>query len=218
MIPEPNYLFVQGELQAMLYAHGSEAERKVDAIPRNQLLKTPIEEIVEHLFEQIYIEPITIYKDKMVHDREEIKIDVQGRPSWFIPRDGPYFVPGIRLTISLPFSGDARLWQLRPNLWSSVLPHGIVKNGFEGFGNLDMIFEQTMREPVEQFESDLNQNMDLIHKYLASQKEIIDQFNKNLPNSILSLIEARRKRLNIQDNLSEILKIPLRHNPSAPVI
>jgi hypothetical protein len=151
MIPEPNYLFVQGELQAMLYAQGSEAERKVDAIPSNQLLKTPIEEIVEHLFEQIYVEPITIYKDKMIHDREEIKIDVQGRPSWFIPRDGPYFVPGIRLTISLPFSGDARLWQLRPNLWSSVLPHGIVKNGFEGIGNLDMIFEQTTREPVEQF-------------------------------------------------------------------
>jgi hypothetical protein len=48
--------------------------------------------------------------------------------------------------------------------------------------------------------------------------EIIDQFNKNLPNSIRSLIEARRKRLTIQDNLSEILKIPLRHNPSAPVI
>jgi hypothetical protein len=218
MMPGLNYLFVQGELQATLYTHGGEAERKVDAIPSNQLLNTPIEEIVGHLIDQIYVEPLKIYKDKMVHDRKEIKIDIQGWPGRIIPREGPYLVPGIRLTISLPFSGDVKLWQLRPNLWSSVLPHGVVKDGNEGIGSLDMIFEQTISEPLEQFGRDRDQNLDLIQKYLASQKEIIDQFNKNLPNSIQALIEARRERLAIQDNLDDILKIPLRHDPTAPNI
>ena len=60
----------------MLFARGGEAERKVDAIPSNQLRNTPIDEIVEHLANQLYVEPLTIYKDRMVHDREEIKIDV----------------------------------------------------------------------------------------------------------------------------------------------
>jgi len=218
MMPEQNYLFVQGELQAMLYARGGEAERKIDAIPSNQLLDTPIEEIVEHIVNQLYVEPLTIYKERMVHDREEIKIDVQGWSGVITSREGPFLVPGIRLTISLPFSGDAKLWQLRPNLYSSVLPHGIVKEGFEGIGNLDMIFEQRMSEPLEQFGRDRDQNLDLIEKYLASQKEIIDQSNKNLPVTIRALIEARRERLVKQDNLDNILKIPLRRDPSAPDI
>jgi hypothetical protein len=218
MMLEPNYLFVQGELQAMLNTRSSEAEWKVDAIQSTQLLRTSVEEIVDHLVNQIYVEPLKIYKDKMVHDREEIKIDIQGSPRGIILREGPCLIPGIKLTISLPFSGDARLWQLRPNLWSSVLPHGIVKNGSDGIGNLDMIFEQTISEPLEQFERELDQNLGLIHKHLASQKEIIDQFNKNLPNIIRALIEARRKRLLIQDNLDNILKIPLKHNPNAPNI
>ena len=218
MMPEPNYLFVQGELQAMLNAQCADAELKVDAISGNQLLNTPVEEIVQHLFNQICVEPLTIYKDKWVHDREEIKIYIQGWPGRIIPREGPYLLPGIRLTISIPFSGNANLWQLRPNLWSSVLPHGVVKDGFEGIGNLDMFFEQTMSEPLEQFGRDRDQNLDLIQKYLASQKEIIDQFNKNLPDTVRALIEARRKRLLIHDNLDKILNIPLRHNPSAPNI
>jgi hypothetical protein len=217
-MPEPNYLFVQGELQTMLNARCADAELKVDAISSNQLLNTPVEEIVDHIFSKIYVEPITIYKDKMVHDRDEIKIDIQGWPGRIIPRDGPYFVPGIRLTISLPFSGDANLWQLRPNLWSSVPPHGVVKYGFEGIGNLDMFFEQMISEPLEQFGRDRDQNLDLIQKYLTSQREIIDQFNKDLPDTIRVLIEARRKRLLIHDNLDKILNIPLRHNPSAPNI
>ncbi|MFA6373417.1 MAG: hypothetical protein WCW68_12400 [Methanothrix sp.] len=191
----------------MLDERGAEAGRKVDAIPSNQLLGTNIEEILEHLVDQIYVESLTIYKDRMVHDREEIKIDIQGTPSGIILREGPCLIPGIRLTISLPFSGDTKLWQLSPNPWSSVLPHGVVKEGFDGIGELDMIFEQTINEPL-----------DLIQKYLASQKEIIDQFNKNLPNSIQALIEARRERLVIQDNLDNILKIPLRHDPTAPNI
>jgi hypothetical protein len=218
MILEQNYLFIQGDLRAMLDERGAEAGRKVDAIPSNQLLCTIIEEIVEHFVGEIYVEPLTIYKDRMVHDREEIKIDIQGTPGGIILREGPCLIPGIRLTISLPFSGDTKLWQLSPNPWSSVLPHGVVKDGIEGIGSLDMIFEQTISEQLEQFGRDRDQNLDLIQKYLASQKEIIDQFNENLPNSIQALIEARRERLAIQDNLDDILKIPLRHDPTAPNI
>ncbi len=81
-----------------------------------------------------------------------------------------------------------------------------------------MIFEQTSTEPLEQFERDLNQNLEIIDKYLIYQKEMIDQFNKEVPQSIRSMVDARRKRLHDHNNLDKILKIPLRHNPSAPKI
>ena len=63
-------------------------------------------------------------------------------------REGPILVPGIRLTISLPFSGDAKLWHLSPNLWSSVLPRGIVKEGFDGIGYLQNNLDNILRIPL----------------------------------------------------------------------
>ena len=214
MMREGNVLFSSENLSDILYAHSRETGDKVDAIPSDQLLATPIEDLVDHIFSQMYVEPLTIYEDRMEMDRHEIKIDVNGwpgRPMFVEPR----LVPGIRLTISLPFSGDTKLWRLRPNPWVTPPPRGVIRDSKAETG-LEMIFELPFDEAPEKIKRDIDWNLDIIRKNLAHQKANIEEFNKNLPSGIRSSVEARRQRLKKHDDITQILKIPLKHDPNAP--
>lgn len=217
MMHEGNVLFNSENLSKMLFDHSHEIENRVDAIPDGQLLATPIEDLVKHIFSQMYIEPLTIYEDRMIVDQQEIKIDVKDWPGRFTPHEGPCFVPGIRLTVSLPFSGDSKLWRFRPNPCITSSPRGIVRDGIGGT-RLEMIFEHPSDEPPDKIKRDFNWNLDIIRKSLAYQKTNIEEFTKDLPCVIRSSVEARRKRLKKHDDIVEILNIPLRHDPNAPKI
>jgi len=213
MMREENVLFSSEDLLDILHAHSRETGDKVNAIPRDQLLATPIENLVDHIFSQMYVEPLTIYEDRMEMDRHEIKLEVNG---W--PGEGPCLVPGIKLIISLPFSGDPNLWRLRPNPHFMTSLQGTIRNSNSGIGYLDMIFERTSDTHPEKIKRDVDGRLDLIRRSLAHQKANIEEFNKNLPSSIRSSVEARRQRLKKHDDIAEILNIPLRHDPNAPKI
>lgn len=208
---ERSYFFHEGDLSATLDAHGRKVREKIDSIEPDQLLATPVEDLVEHIVSQMYVEPLQIYEEQMTRDQLETKIDVAGWPGRFTRGDGPCLVPAIRVTVSLPFTGDVNLWRLRPNTWCSVVPHGTVTGD-----TVDMVFERPLDEPLEPIKKNLEENLELIRKHIAWQKESIDQFNNGLANTVRSAVEARRQRLAKHDKLAEILKIPLRRNAAAP--
>ena len=154
-----------------------------------------------------------IYEDGMNQEPQEIQIDVQGWPGRCTFRDGPCIVPGTKLVISLPFSGDSRLWKLQPDTYMpGAYPYGIVLGS-----NLEMVFEQPNDVPPETFLREYEQNLKYIREYLNWQKNEIEKFNKDLPNSIRSLIEeARKMRLSKHEVLAKTINIPLKHDPNAP--
>lgn len=148
----------------------------------------------------------------MNRDQQEIQIDVQGWPGRNTFRSGPCMVPGVKLIISLPFSGDSRLWKLQSSTYMlGVYPHGNVLGS-----NLDMIFEQPIDVPPETFPRELEENLKYIRNYLSWQKEEIEKFNDDLPNSIRHLIEARKQILSKHEIIAKTINIPLKHDPNAP--
>jgi len=134
-------LFSDGDLRTVLDGCRRHIAEKVDAISRDQLLATPVDDLVQHIVSQTYVEPLTIYEDRMTRDQSETKIDVTGRPGLFMRGGGPCLVSGIRVIVSLPFTGESRLWRLRPDTFSTVLPHGTIGNNA-----LQMEFEHTLEE------------------------------------------------------------------------
>ena len=113
-----DYLFREEDLDASLRGLADSAQQKVDGISRDQVLATPVDDLVEHLSNHLLVSPLQVYEDSMEMEQEETKVDV-GSDSRRYPLShrGPIHVAGIRITVSLPYSGDPTLWKLTHYRW-----------------------------------------------------------------------------------------------------
>jgi hypothetical protein len=207
----PNYLFQVSSISEVLDAHARQCRQKADAISKDRFLATPADDLVEFIVADMTLEPLVIYEDRMIREQNEINIDVAGWPGRYTRGTGPCWVPGIRVVVSLPYSGDSNLWDIRPNTFSSMPPFGDVRPDV-----VEMKFESPLDEPLERIKDRLNDNLRTIHQYLHWQRASIDDFNRTLPSVARSAVEARRTRLEKHDKLALLLNIPLRHDSNAP--
>ena len=207
----PNYLFKEGSISYVLDAQGAQCRQKVDAIAKDQFLATPADDLVEFVVAQMLVDPLVIYEGRMSREQYEINIDVAGWPGRYTRGDGPCLVAGIRVIVSLPYTGDQALWDIQPNTISTGRPFGDVSPDV-----LEMKFECPTDQPLDTIKQRLDENIRLIKQYLAWQEASISDFNRNLAATVRSAVEARRKRLEKHDQLAGLLNIPLRHNPNAP--
>jgi len=215
-----NLLFYGGDLSEVLRSQIAQIPKKVDAIPKDQFLASSEEDILENIIAQVEINPLAIYEDRMEQEPKETKIDVSGsKERVFFGDRGPIYVDAIEVTISIPFTGDPGLWNLRPGHYTSVFPHGNIrqsKNG--GIGFLIIVFTQPKDEPTNKIKSCFDEELERIRKYLKSQKGQIDSFNASLPGYIQGAIKARKEKLKTFNGIIEMLDIPLKRREDAPLI
>ncbi len=215
-----NPLFYEHDLGDTLRARLAGIGAKVDPIPQDQFMNARPEDVVEHLVSELTIDPLVIYKDHAEMEQKETKIDVaswQDRNSFGDP--GPIYVPGVAVTVTIPFTGDGQLWTFRPSRWQSVFPRGRVSPARErGVGHLYIDMAQPADEPVEHFKSRLDSELQSIRFYLEAQREQIDQFNASLRAAIRSAVDARRARIEKHQGLKDALGIPSRRREGAPSV
>jgi len=220
MYGRDNFLFYEGDLDATLTNHFGQISAKVDAISRDQLFGTPEDDLVEHVSAQIAIEPITFHETSAEMEEKEAKIDVsQDRERNPFRDSGPIYVSGIRVTVSIPYTGDPSLWKQRPNSYQLSFPRGEVRMpNKDGIGHLDIVIEQPTDAPPERIKQRLESELKSIRFFLDSQKRQVEQFNNSVPGMIRSAIQARRNRLKKHEGIVELLGIPLKRRGDAPQI
>lgn len=207
----PSYLFQNGSLTDVLERQAIAARQAVDAIHTNQFLSTPVEDLVEFVVAKMTIEPLVIYEEKMTRRQSEISIDVAGWPGRYTFGEGPCLVPGIRVVVSLPYTGDSDLWTIRPSTFSAVPPFGEVTDNA-----VEMTFELPTDDSLERIKQRLDENLRGIRQYLTWQQTSVTQFNAALPSQVRTAVQARRSRLQKHDQLATLLNIPLKQDSSAP--
>ena len=169
-----NYLFSNGDLDSALRNQESVCKQKVESIPKDQFLSTPIDDVIDHVVSQILVSPLRIYEDSMEMTQEETKVRINdfGRN---------IEVPGIKIDISLPYSGDKELWNLRPNSWHTSFPYGYVGHtNKKGIGIVEITIEQSLNSDKENIKRDLDNILDDIRFYINNQNSQIEQFNNNI--------------------------------------
>lgn len=220
MYNRDNLLFYKGDLSGTLRKQITQIPIKVDAIPKDQFLVSNEEDIFENIIDQVEIDPLVIYEDRMEMEPKETKIDVSGsKERVFFGDRGPIYVDGVEITISIPFTGDPVLWDLRPDHWTSVFPHAkIHQPGKDGIGFLIIVFTQLKDESANKVKSGFDEELERIKIYLKSQKQQVDSFNASLPGYIQGAIKARKEKLKTFDGIIEMLGIPLKRREDAPLI
>jgi len=213
-------LFFEGDLSETIRNYFAKVNEKIDLLSKEQFLNTPEEELVEHFVTSLSIEPLVLFEDSKEMEQEEIEIDISGRHDRYdfgIP--GPRYVRGVRVTVSVPYTGDPLLWKLRPNHYMSVFPRANVrKPGKDGIGHVDIIVEQPIDIEPDRFKSGIDRTLEEIRFYIDSQKKQMEDENAKLPDLVRRAIRNRHERLEKQEGIVKLLNIPLKRKEGSPDI
>lgn len=220
MYDRHNYLFCDGDLFPTLEAHFEKIQPKTNAIPEAQFLNTDDDTIVESIVSEMEVQPLELHEDAMKMEQEETKVDASHRIEYAIfGQGGPVMVPGLKITVSIPYTGDTGLWKLKPNRWRSTFPRANVRRpGADGIGYLDITISQPSNTSSEVYKKILESTLGDIRFYLDGQKAQIEQKNKELEGKVRGAVAARRARLQKHASVIEALNIPLKKRDGAPDI
>jgi len=128
----PKRLFAKASLVDTLKEQFSKVVTQVGEIPKEQFLSSSDEQIFEYVFSKLEVNPIVLHENKM-H---------QGEPEETLVSAVPRPTQGFRIVVTIPYSGDHRLWDLGPSQFLSTLPTGepqpAVRNNPVGYLNITL--------------------------------------------------------------------------------
>jgi len=209
-------LFYKYDLRETMENQISGISDKVEQINRDQFLSASEDHLHEYIYSESEIEPITLHEDKTNFEQEEIKVDVSNDPMRggnIFGHSGPLLVPGIRVTVSIPFDGDPNLWFMQPNTFDCNPPRGNIKDNY-----FQMAFELPSDKDQAEIRTRYERTVEGVKRYLSFQDSQIKSHNQKLSSEIYDAIRARRERLKKHEGLSDILGIPLKPREGAPKI
>ena len=192
----------------------------VDELPETNFIGAEDGGIVEHVFSKFQVMPIDLHEDAKELEKEEIEVDVRG--DWnraIIDNSRPAMVPGLKIIVSIPFSGDPLLWKCQPSTYTLNPPRANVQKdprNDEG-GHIEIILEcpsdAINNAKIKQEIESIIKN---IHSYLGTISGDVEAHNRNLLPCIQGYVAARRQRLGKHAELAKVLDIPLKKKPGAP--
>lgn len=216
-------LFNKRDLSDYLRERLNEVSNKVNSISEDQFLISSDNDIIDHVYSLMTVVPLEFYEGSKEMDKIETKIDVsEWRERNPFGDPGPIYVPGIKITVSIPFSGYIGLWELKPNSYQLKFPIGnITPPGSprsNEIGYIEIVMTQPSdKNPVE-FKNELDDNIETIKFFINSQKQEIESFNNGLKEEIRKLVLNRRDRLKAHDKIVQVLNIPLKRRGGLPEI
>lgn len=201
-----NPLFSDGDLHSTLEVVRQRAVESVEQVPKDQFLATAIDTLVEHLASNHSVDPLAVAEQPTAMDQRETKIDVTNRFVYGGRLDGRTQTDGNELTFFLPFTGDASLWKMRPNVWSSMPPTGEVD---ASQSVLKIILTNTSSTDPAWYQQGLQSQLLGIRQSVGAQLSMISSFNQALPDQIRVAVERRRTKIEKLQGLAGAFGIPM---------
>ena len=210
-----NLLFVEDDLDSQLRARQQQVNRAVDGIPEQQFLISNDQEIVEYIVADLTLEPLVLREDATTMNRAETRVDVSGDPMrGFLPgHSGPFYIPGTRVDVDIPFTGEEWIFRYRTNPSSTVFPCAEVNRE-----NLRISISLPHDAEPERFKELYGHELRLIKKYVEWSHNQMVGYNRSLPQLVQQAIASRRERLSKHANIAALLDIPLAAKADAPSI
>ncbi len=204
-------LFNDGSLNDWLQARLRRAVEEARSIPADRVLGVPEADLLEELVERYRVEPPVLHVDRRyTPGAQDVRIDVSKDPLRdILDRSKPFYVSGTRVEVRIPFEGDAELFRLCPNTFTTVFPFGRVE-GCE----LVVWYEAPadFLEP-QRFEQEINRTIRLIQNYLQWVENDCVGFNRQLEQQLEGAIRRRKEKVLQDQQLEAYLRIPVQRRP-----
>lgn len=187
----------------------AQLQSEVASYDDNRLLNTSVEDLSDYFAEKYRIDVPLLQRNAIVAAQRETRVDVSHRFGYGRPDHGTY-VPGTTVEITIPFSGEAEAFRIRPTSFTSNPPQArILRNS--------LVLEVTgIDMSADKVRSDVDRAISDIESYLSNLRTNADSLNASLPGIARSSIESRRQKLLANQNLVSSLGFALKENPNSP--
>ncbi|MGD9152289.1 MAG: hypothetical protein PVG30_01345 [Gammaproteobacteria bacterium] len=215
-------LFKDGRLYDHLQGLENKIRSDIDHMTSNYFRANTDEEVVKHFKNKYSVTPLVLDVDNKTLEDSETTVDVSRDPMRNPFGDRQCTTKGMRLMLTMPYSGDSCLWNLQPDSYSFnhsnrqkaiTKPHGDIP------GSLTITFEYIQDQArTEQIKSDINSEISLIQTNVDSQKGQIIRYHNNLEKFIMECIGKRKNALKQRNIILDGLDIPLKPKADMPDI
>lgn len=209
---ETQTLFVQARLSDWLAKLREDCKAVVLDASEKTLLHADADAWAAQLAREFFVDPVVLDSDRIeAEDLGEIQVDVsKDRARAISDPSRPFLVPGRKVVVHLPFSGDGTLLRVHGSQMSMNPPRAAI-----GEGEVLLTFEYPSdRRPAIKDETD--RLVAAIDRYVGWQRTEIERHNAELAAFARDVIEHRRQRVLADRDHLDGLGIPVRAADSAP--
>lgn len=206
------YLFASHDLRAMIENQRAALRKEVEQMDANRLLNTSPADLSRYFIEKYNLTAPMLRRDNWSADEQETQIDVSNDPNrWITDRNRPCLIPGQRVTIEVPFEGEAELFYARASTSSTNNPRAEVR-GNSVFLKFDIAHDAQQRDIKQEAERILND----IDQHLTWIRNDVNGFMQGLAGEADRAIASRRERILANQGRAASLGIPLKNRADAP--
>lgn len=195
---------VQGQTEAL--------KKRVKSIAANTLLNASEHDLVKALVEEFQFN-VPLIQDENIYIAHsgEVQVDVSSDPMRMIyDRSEPFYVPGNRTVIAVPFAGDPEFFRIQPQSYNLNPPRAEIGNG-----ELLLTYVRTDQN-AEAIKQDYQKTVSSIRDYLRSLSESARQFNCQLESLVISQVMARKDRLLADAGMTAAIGLPMKRREEVP--
>jgi hypothetical protein len=202
-------LFSSGDLREFFVQRLAGLKTQID---RGSATATVIDELVA----EFRVEPLALLEDSKTVVKKETTVDAREWRSHLHVGPGACPVPALRLSVRVPFTGDARLFQLMATAFETNRPRATIREASgDDLGFVEIVMEAPLSISFD-FKRQLDETLGRLTRFVGFQKPDVDAFNAELPARIEAMIEDRRGRVTKTDAIVEALGIPLQVRDGSP--
>ena len=205
-------LFREFDLRAFLDGISQTMYGEIASLSEEQVLNTSSDDLSNYFVEKHRIEPAAIDESGITQERSDSEIEVSGRIDFgVLDRNSPAFVPGTRITLFVPFSGDSLLFRCAPSTFSLGTPRGEVRSR-----ELVLIYDWIAPD-IPGAKREIERDLQQIKTHLSRIETQVNEFNSTLRQKADQEIAARREKLLRDRGVVESLGFPLRRRSGVPM-
>jgi hypothetical protein len=205
-------LFVEENLNAALEGHARGLDEEIEKAPEEHLLQVDGDEWAAALASRYAIEAPELKRAELWMDApEEIKVDVS--QDWnraITDPSRPVYIPGHRVKVHIPFSGEKDVFKFAPSSRTTTYPRASLREG-------ELV--QTIEYPADaprDVRAEADGLIASVDRYLGWARGDVETFNATLENRARTAIQRRRERVRQEYDRLAQTGIPMRRPDAAP--
>ena len=210
-MPSDDLLFSKSNWFSVEEHQNNQLKEEVGAYDGNRLLNTSVDVLSDYFADKYSIDVPVLNRDAIVADQREAKVDMS-HDFRYAPRfDGrPNMVDGSMVEITVPFTGDRQLFDVRPTTFSMNPPRASIR--------VDTLILQFtgVSQSADQVKSGIENALSDIETHLDRLRNSAAALNLSLRSTAAQAIEARRGKLLANQNLVSSLGFALKENSKSP--
>lgn len=206
------YLFSSRDLRRVLEAHLEALRDEVTNLDGERLLNTAPADLVDYLVKKFTLAPLALRRAEWSTSELETRVDVSGDPSrmFFPGRTGPFYVPGQRIEVYVPFDGEPELFYARPSQFTSNPPRAKIQ------GNTLILEFVQPNDTQRDIRTEIDRLLAEVEQDIGWGSAQVVAMNNSLQQQAQEAVDNRRQRLLANQSRVAALGIPIRERVGAP--